>query len=160
MGGRLSRVRKTAVIPKSVTPEAKSPVQRRSQDQNLAIERDEVLIERDPILDSNLNQLAGSITSTETVFVPGSDPISAELKRKARREQRRKLLSERISTGTFKSILIDHGRMSKSPSVETIKALALKFEVDEKLLLQVLRHYRFPPLYKRYDGYVVADRWD
>eukprot|EP00210_Caulerpa_lentillifera_P004967 g4741.t1 len=160
MGGRFSRVHKITRVPKPVTPDLKSPVLRRTEERNTSIERDEVLEERDPVLDANLNQLFGSITSTDTIFVPGSDPISAERKRKARREHRRKLISQRISTATFKSILTEHGKRQVPDSDQFVAQLAEKYEVDKKLLGEVLRHYRFPPLYKRYDGYVVADRWD
>lgn len=154
MGGRLSR---TWSVVRREAPRKPDPLPSVPASVNSDIPEDMGPLEhRDAALEAQLRQLGDIITSEDAVFVPGSDPISAEIKRKERREWRRQMAKNRLTTAQFKDVLIAQDAAKGGAFVER---LAEKYDVDAVLLRRALGYYRFPKIAKRYDGYLVTERW-
>ena len=164
MGGRFSRVVasaprvKTPSTPAKTVPSRSEPLP--AERSNLEfVPQQEPLEERDLEFEKQLHAVVDRIESEETVFVRGSDPVSAEAKRKERREMRKRMLRGRLTVAHFKEILIQQDAVQDAEREAWLERTAQRYEVDRDLLAQVLRFYRFPKMSKRYDGYLVADPW-
>lgn len=169
MGSRISRAvsassRKASPSPSKASPSSKPapivPSNSVKLSNQESIQNYEPVEARDPTFETKLHQLGDRIESMDMVFVPGSDPVSAEAKRKRRREMRQVMLKNRLTTSNFKEILIQQDSRKDIPYDVWIQQMAKKYEVDATLLTQALKFYRFPRLTKRYDGYLVSDPWE
>ena len=164
MGGRFSRVAASAPrvkppsTPAKTTPPPAEPLAAERSNVEFVPPR-EPLEERDLEFEKQLYAMTDRIESVNVVFVPGSDPVSAEAKRKKRREMRQRMLRGRLTVAHFKEILIQQDTVQDAQREAWLERMAQRYEVDRDLLAQVLRFYRFPKMTKRYDGYLVADPW-